>query len=240
MPTDRRTSDGSTSSGEPADRGVGHLARVLDQRLDRAERLGEREQLGARATTSSAAASPPRSVNDTIPPKSRICFGGDGVPGMVGELRVEHPLDRRVADEQVDDRAGVGAVAVHAHGQRLDAAQHEVAVERRRAPHRPRSAAKRRRSASSSSSMATKPPTTSECPPRYFVAEWTTTSAPSSSGRCRYGVANVLSTTTSAPCSWATAATAAMSTMFSAGWSASRATRAARRRASRRRARRRR
>jgi hypothetical protein len=47
--------------------------------------------------------------------------------------------------------------------------------------------------------MATKPPITSECPPRYFVVEWTTTSAPSSSGLWRYGVANVLSTTTMAP-----------------------------------------
>ena len=39
------------------------------------------------------------------------------------------------------------------------------------------------------------------------MAECTTTSAPSASGRCRYGVANVLSTTTRAPCSCATAHT---------------------------------
>ena len=42
-------------------------------------------------------------------------------------------------------------------------------------------------------------------------------SAPSASGCCRYGVANVLSTTTSAPCSWATAATASMSMHVSSG-----------------------
>ena len=42
----------------------------------------------------------------------------------------------------------------------------------------------------------------------YFVTLWTTASAPSSSGRCSAGVANVLSTTTRAPAScaaWATA-----------------------------------
>src|SRR6187402_1103031 len=33
----------------------------------------------------------------------------------------------------------------------------------------------------------------------YFVVEWSTTSAPSDSGRCRIGEANVLSTTTRTP-----------------------------------------
>ena len=49
------------------------------------------------------------------------------------------------------------------------------------------------------------------------MAEWTTMSAPSVIGCCRYGVANVLSTTTSAPVAWATAATASMSTHVSSG-----------------------
>ena len=43
-------------------------------------------------------------------------------------------------------------------------------------------------------------------------------SAPSESGCCRYGVANVLSTTTSAPAAWAASAAARMSTMFSSGF----------------------
>ncbi len=43
-------------------------------------------------------------------------------------------------------------------------------------------------------------------------------SAPSSSGRWRYGVANVLSTTTIAPTSCAASAAARMSTMFSNGF----------------------
>ena len=52
----------------------------------------------------------------------------------------------------------------------------------------------------------------------YFVTLWTTMSAPSCSGRCRTGVANVLSTTTSAPAACATEATASMSTIFSSGF----------------------
>ncbi len=38
-------------------------------------------------------------------------------------------------------------------------------------------------------------------PPRYFVAECTTMSAPCSNGRMRYGVAMVLSTTRGTPAS---------------------------------------
>ena len=52
----------------------------------------------------------------------------------------------------------------------------------------------------------------------YFVVECTTTSAPSASGCCRYGDAKVLSTTSSAPASWATSASAAMSAMPSSGF----------------------
>ena len=52
----------------------------------------------------------------------------------------------------------------------------------------------------------------------YFVTLWTTTSAPSASGRCSAGEANVLSTTTRAPAACATAATAWMSTIFSSGF----------------------
>ena len=74
------------------------------------------------------------------------------------------------------------------------------------------------RSESASSFVATKPPTTSEWPPRYFVVECRTTSAPSASGCWRYGVANVLSTTTSAPTACAASAAARMSTRLSNGF----------------------
>src|SRR5262249_60457365 len=58
----------------------------------------------------------------------------------------------------------------------------------------------------------------SECATTYVVVECTTMSAPSASGCCRYGEANVLSTTTTAPTECARSATAAMSTIFSSGF----------------------
>jgi hypothetical protein len=67
---------------------------------------------------------------------------------------------------------------------------------------------KAERSASVGVATTSAPPTTSECPPRYFVVECTTTSAPRVSGCCRYGEAKVLSTTSSAPASCATSASA--------------------------------
>ena len=48
------------------------------------------------------------------------------------------------------------------------------------------------------------PPIEVPCPPRYFVAECTTMSAPHSNGRIRYGVATVLSTISGTPASCAT------------------------------------
>ena len=77
---------------------------------------------------------------------------------------------------------------------------------------------KARRSEIASSFVARNPPTTSEWPPRYFVVECRTTSAPSESGCCRYGVAKVLSTTTRAPTACAASAAARMSTRFSSGF----------------------
>ena len=54
-------------------------------------------------------------------------------------------------------------------------------------------------------------------PPAYFVVECTATSAPSSSGCWRYGVAKVLSTITRAPAECAKSTIAAMSAMLSNG-----------------------
>ena len=74
------------------------------------------------------------------------------------------------------------------------------------------------RPASASSSTTATPPTMSECPLMNLVAECTTMSQPNSSGRCRYGVANVLSTTTSAPLRFALDTTASTSTSLSNGF----------------------
>ena len=58
---------------------------------------------------------------------------------------------------------------------------------------------------------ATTPPITSEWPPSHFVADSTTRSAPSSSGRHRYGEAKVLSTQHDQLGRWPRAARSAMS-----------------------------
>ena len=57
------------------------------------------------------------------------------------------------------------------------------------------------------------PPIAVPWPPRYLVVECTTTSAPHSSGRIRYGVATVLSTISGTPTSCARFATFSMSRM---------------------------
>ncbi len=61
------------------------------------------------------------------------------------------------------------------------------------------------------------PPIDVPWPPRNFVAECTTMSAPHSIGRHRYGVANVLSTTSGTPIPWAIAATASRSSTVPGG-----------------------
>ena len=67
-------------------------------------------------------------------------------------------------------------------------------------------------------SFATRtPPTTSAWPLMNLVMECSTTSAPRSSGLWRYGLANVLSTASRLPCSWAMAAAAGMSVTCIAG-----------------------
>jgi hypothetical protein len=55
------------------------------------------------------------------------------------------------------------------------------------------------------------------CPPRNFVAECTTMSAPCSNGRMRYGVAIVLSTMSGTPAACAWSATLRMSRMLMRG-----------------------
>ena len=74
-----------------------------------------------------------------------------------------------------------------------------------------------RMGATSSRDPLTDPASTSECPPSHFVHDSMTRSAPSSSGRQRYGEANVLSTTTVRPWRCPRAASAARSATTSVG-----------------------
>ncbi len=65
--------------------------------------------------------------------------------------------------------------------------------------------------------VSTAPASTSLWPLRYLVAECTTRSAPSSSGRVSTGVATVLSTATRTPAEWASSQTAARSVISHIG-----------------------
>ena len=122
-----RSASRSSTSSMPTDsrtRSVGHLQRragrtdvwvisprVLDQRLDAAERLGEREQLRRRSQTSQrrllAAGQPERHH----PAEAAHLLGRDVVAGVLGQARVEHRRDRRVAGEHLGDARGVVASA---------------------------------------------------------------------------------------------------------------------------------
>ena len=94
--------------------------------------------------------------------------------------------------------AGVGALALHAQRERLDAAHGQVAFER--SEHRADDARKRaQRLVVLLRRRRPTPPSTSPWPARYLVTLWTTMCAPSSSGRTSSGVANVLSTISAAP-----------------------------------------
>ena len=199
IPTESRTSDRIDLERRALGRRVRHPRRMLDQRLDRAERLGEREQ--PRPRRRRRARRPRRRQRGTTPCRRSRASGGARHRGRGGRRARDRargrPRRARAASRTIALR--VRAVPVHAHRERLHPAQHEVAVERRRhrahrvlqEPHlvgelgvvRPRRSRRRRRSDRRGTSCSSAP----------------TTSAPSASGCCRYGVANVLSTTTRAP-----------------------------------------
>ena len=96
-----------------------------------------------------------------------------------------------------DDRAGVGDVGALAVG--LPPAA--PAEQRRRLA---RGRGRGRDAVTTCSATTTAPPSEAPWPARNLLAECTTTSAPCSIGRSRYGVVRVESTTSGTPCAWAT------------------------------------
>ena len=118
---------------------------------------------------------------------------------MVGAAGVAH--DRPppgCCGEALGELGGRCARALQPQRERAHAADGEVGLERARAWLRPARGARAAGARARRTAATTAPSSRSEWPPRYFVAECTTRSAPSSSGRWTSGVANVLSTTINA------------------------------------------
>ena len=161
------------------DRLVGHRLRHLDQRLDPAQRLGEREDLASGAAI--AVASGWRKETMPQKPGQRT----SSTPGARAQ-----PFAHRARRSRCGERP-----AAPGCGCRGGRGSSRTAPGRRR----PRSGRSGSARAARSSAVTVAPPTTSEWPPRYLVVECTTAVAPSSSGRWTTGVAKVLSTTTVRP-----------------------------------------
>ena len=152
-----------------------------------------------------------------MPPKSRICRAAISCPGWSGRPGHSTRSTRGCSDRKATTRRALSQC------RSIRTASVFTPRSTSHASNGPGTAPSdfwrnARRSAIVGSFVPAKPPTTSECPPRYFVVECTTMSAPRSSGVWRYGVANVLSTTSRAPAAWAASATAAMSTTFRSGF----------------------
>ena len=187
-------------------------------RLSTAPRLSASVNSSVRRHSSSAAASPPASRIETIPPKADIWRAAMSWPGWSGQARVEHLGDGRVVGQAA--RRSAAALSLWRSMRSCSvrgAAVHEVAVERARAPRRRRSGGSRcARPARRRSWRRSRRPR--RCGRRgtwWWSARRRRRRAPA--GCCSAGVAKVLSTTTIAPCSWASALIASMSTMRSHG-----------------------
>ena len=112
MPTLSRIRSAGTSSSVPATLAWVIRPGVLDQALDAAERLAEREHLGARADVER------RLLAAGVPEADHAAEAlhlprGHGVAGVLGQARVDHLRDLRVPGQELDDLLGVVAVPVH-------------------------------------------------------------------------------------------------------------------------------
>ena len=197
-------------------RGVRHRSRHLDQALDAAEALGQLPDLSCARR---ARPPPRRSTRGTRPSRRSRTSGARrprarGGPAGPGRGRAPTAGGRRGTRRPRGRSRSARACAARASSARAGRATSRTGPGRRRASSGGRRAARRSSGRSSRRSRRSR----SEWPPRYFVVEWTTMSAPSSSGRWRYGVAKVLSTATTAPAACAASATARMSTTFSSGF----------------------
>ena len=141
---------------------------------------------------SSIAASPPLQLEAQHRAESVLLARGERVARVLAQAGPVHARHRRMIVAAARRRAPRFPVRAHARRERAQAAQGEIAVERRAGEAEtiaPTSSAAR---ATAGSFAITAPPTTSLWPLMYFVVECTTTSAPScerllqrpATGRC--------------------------------------------------------
>ena len=126
MPTDRR----SRLSGTVGD-SCGVPAAALQHRLDAAEAGRVQPQPhGRRAAPARRPSAPPRTSTRMIAPNPFICAARPGVPGVVRQRGVPHPLDRRVVLQAPGQLGRVACGALDAQVQRAQAAQRQPRLPR--------------------------------------------------------------------------------------------------------------
>ena len=168
-----------------AHRRVGHLVGVVDERLHSAERLGELEQAGRlrepprRRAVAECDRDDPAEGRHLASPRARD-RDATRVPGSTRERPGRGPRGSRRRPWRSRCASACGSPSV---------LMPRVVSQASSGPETAPTANWRKRasSASASSSITSAPPTTSEWPPRYFVAECTTTSAPSAQGLLERG-----------------------------------------------------
>jgi len=113
----------------PLDADVGHLAGVLDQRFDAAEAFGEQEKLRAfHNLFRLLEAILHRERNH--PGVPRHLSLRDLMPQVAGKTRIENLFHGGMPHQELRDCLRVLAVAIHPHGQRLQPAHGQPAIER--------------------------------------------------------------------------------------------------------------
>ena len=186
MPTDRRTSAGSTSSGEPAtDRWVIAAGTSMSDSTPPSDSASVKRCVPSAMATARSAAVRPSGTS------GRHERDHPAEPGVEDGRHVAAPAQERRDGRGIRRRAAPSAGAASAAragpgSNRADPGTAPIAFWR-----------KRSRSAAAASEVTAMPRIVSEWPARYFVAEWKTMSAPTVSGRWSAGDANVLSTTIS-------------------------------------------
>src|SRR5918996_899355 len=183
MPTDSRTRPGSTANGDPAaDAWVMRAGCSMSDSTAPSDSASVNRRVGP--TRPTAASSPPPPTNDTMPPASRLwrlatsAPGGSGSPGHSTRSTAGCSASSSTTTRALSQWRSMRTASVLSPRSTRKQSNGEGTA--------PAAfCTKPMPSASSGSSVTVQPPTTSECPPRYLVALWTTTSAPSASGCCR-------------------------------------------------------